>query len=547
MFLSLWFLIFGLIFLGLLESELGFSGIVEFEVFGVGSNVVSFSLFFDGYRLLFCYILFMIVSSVFAFSSVYMRGDCFEVRFNYLVVLFVLSMVVLIVVPDLLFTLIGWDGLGVSRFLLIIYYLSGSSMSAGLKTYLINRLGDGLFVVSLALLIFQGNWNLLSLDYSLVFSFFFVLGCFTKSAQFPFGSWLPDAMAAPTPVSALVHSSTLVTSGLFLLIRFSHVLPDCLYFLLGLVGFWTMFLASLAACLEYDSKKVIAYSTLSQLGFIVVSISMGFVSLAFFHLLAHAIFKALLFICAGYKICIVNHFQDVRFLNSSFFQGFFKNFVMTVCVLSLMGFPFLAGFYSKDSILESGFWVWKKIYYIFVLFSLPLTSYYSVRLILLLSGDSWRKKVVHCFDTLVSGFSWFILLFLAIRGGYFFSRSEVFLAVGLVSSFFDKVVVFVLVFCGVFVAVGGGESLRYFRFCYFSELGFLKTFNGYFFLDWFSELFLGVYQSLDLGYKSWFLGYLNDCLVGYSSLLKELSLFYNSLKRGVLVICFLFLIFLLLV
>lgn len=116
-----------------------------------------------------------------------------------------------------------------------------------------------------------------------------------------------------------------------------------------------MMLASLAACLEFDSKKVIAYSTLSQLGLIIVSISLGLVQFAFFHLLTHAVFKALLFITGGYKIYVVNHFQDIRLLNSRFLQRFFKNFLMKVCILSLMGFPFLAGFFSKERVLEGSF------------------------------------------------------------------------------------------------------------------------------------------------------------------------------------------------
>jgi len=231
-----------------------------------------------------------------------MEHEIFFKRFNGLVLAFVASMIFLILIPDLLFTLIGWDGLGLVRFLLIIYYLRGKSFNAGIKTYIINRLGDGFFMVGFGILILQGNWLIDSLKIVFLFVFLFVLGCFTKSAQFPFSRWLPDAMAAPTPVSALVHSSTLVTAGIFLLIRFSNCFSDAFFLFLGCIGFWTMFLASLSACLEHDSKKIIAYSTLRQLGLMIVSLSMGLISFAFFHLLTHAIFKALLFITSGYKI-----------------------------------------------------------------------------------------------------------------------------------------------------------------------------------------------------------------------------------------------------
>lgn len=164
-------------------------------------------------------------------------------------------------------------------------------------------------------------------------------------------------MAAPTPVSALVHSRTLVTAGIFLLIRFFNCLTGSKFLILGCVGFWTMLLASFSACLEYDSKKIIAFSTLSQLGLMVVSLALGFVNFAFFHLLTHALFKALLFIVRGYKIFKTCHFQDNRILKFSFFYKYFKNFILQVCILSLIGFPFLAGFFSKERILEGSFWV----------------------------------------------------------------------------------------------------------------------------------------------------------------------------------------------
>jgi len=162
-------------------------------------------------------------------------------------------------------------------------------------------------------------------------------------------------MAAPTPVSALVHSRTLVTAGIFLLIRFFNCLDGVFFLFLGCFGFWTMFLARLSACLEHDSKKIIAYSTLSQLGLMIISISLGLVNFAFFHLLTHAIFKALLFITRGYKILNSSHFQDNRMLKFSFYSKFLKNFVMQICVLALIGFPFLAGFFSKDRVIEGRF------------------------------------------------------------------------------------------------------------------------------------------------------------------------------------------------
>jgi len=297
-----------------------------------------------------------------------MQREIFLKRFKILVLLFVVSMFLLILTPDLIFVLIGWDGLGLTRFLLIIFYLRKNSFMAGIKTYIINRLGDGFFLVGVGVLVLQGSWFLLKINYLVVFVILFLLGCFTKRAQFPFSSWLPDAMAAPTPVSALVHSRTLVTAGIFLLIRFFNCLSGVKFLILGCVGFWTMLIASFSACLEHDSKKIIAFSTLSQLGLMVVSLAIGFVDFAFFHLLTHALFKALLFIVRGYKIFKTNHFQDNRILKFSFYYKYFKNFVLQICILSLMGFPFLAGFFSKEKILDGSFWVWKKFFFFLNLF-----------------------------------------------------------------------------------------------------------------------------------------------------------------------------------
>jgi len=181
-----------------------------------------------------------------------------------------------------------------------------------------------------------------------------ILAAITKRAQIPFSSWLPAAIAAPTPVSALVHSSTLVTAGVYLLIRFNYYLNFNKYFLffLLLLGSLTILISGIGANYEIDFKKIIALSTLSQLGLIMRILSLGYIKLAFFHLLTHALFKALLFLCAGIFIHRIINFQDIRI------SGGFNNQLIIVIIffnisrLALCGMPFLAGFYSKDIILE---------------------------------------------------------------------------------------------------------------------------------------------------------------------------------------------------
>lgn len=353
---------------------------------------LDFSIFADWIRLLFFSVLCLIVSCVLKFSCVYMAKDIFRIRFTWLVLRFVLSMSFLIFIPHFFFLLIGWDGLGITRFLLVIYYLRDSSWAAGMKTYLINRLGDGFFLVGLVLFIYKGHWDINRLDNKWLLGYIIILGCFTKRAQYPFSRWLPAAMAAPTPVSSLVHSSTLVTAGIYLMIRFIKIFSDGAFILIGISGLWTLYSASLAACAEFDGKKVVAYSTLSQLGLMAVSISLNLPIFAFFHLITHAIFKALIFICVGYLIKKMNHFQDLRSLKGLWSTSPTLRITLIIRRLSLLGFPFLAGFFSKELILENQILVVNNIFNYLVLLSLPLTSYYRCRLTFnILKGAKYKR------------------------------------------------------------------------------------------------------------------------------------------------------------
>lgn len=220
-------------------------------------------------------------------------------------------------------------------------------------------------------------------DRWLIFKIILILAAMTKRAQIPFSAWLPAAIAAPTPVSALVHSSTLVTAGVYLMIRFRAALEESnSQIILLIISCLTMFIAGLGANFEYDLKKIIALSTLRQLGVILRIISLGYPDLAFFHLLRHALFKALLFICAGVIIHNVSDYQDIRHMG-----GLIKFIPITISFfvirnLALCGFPFLAGFYSKDIILEISF-ISSINLVVFILFviSTILTVIYTTRLV----------------------------------------------------------------------------------------------------------------------------------------------------------------------
>lgn len=218
------------------------------------------------------------------------------------------------------------------------------------------------------------------------FRLFFLIASLTKRAQIPFSAWLPAAMAAPTPVSSLVHSSTLVTAGVYIMIRFNYFLTENLKFFLILISLTTIIISGISGVFEFDLKKIIALSTLSQLGFIIYSISLGLDNLAFFHLITHARFKALLFICAGLFIHNFCDNQDIRFFGLINKNFSFSLSIFNVANLSLCGFPFLSGFFSKDLILELV--LLKKvnlIYFFLVFLGTFLTVFYTIRLIYFLT------------------------------------------------------------------------------------------------------------------------------------------------------------------
>nr|YP_010952872.1 NADH dehydrogenase subunit 5 [Quadrella coronata]WMQ53292.1 NADH dehydrogenase subunit 5 [Quadrella coronata] len=347
--------------LGVMKFNLGVSDIVEWELLSSNSMTVTFTLVFDWISLLFLCFVFLISSSVLYYSGSYMEGDKNFNRFMYLVLMFVLSMTLMVLSPNLVSILLGWDGLGLVSYCLVIYYQNEKSANAGMLTVLSNRVGDVAILLGIGLMSSMGGWNFFLYSYYLDDSWFMVkvmlvLASMTKSAQIPFSAWLPAAMAAPTPVSALVHSSTLVTAGVYLMIRFSPALEgSSIQSVLLIVSCLTMFMAGLGANFEYDLKKIIALSTLSQLGVMLSILALGYSDLAYLHLLSHALFKALLFMCAGVVIHSVGGYQDIRCMGGLVKFMPLSSSYMMIANLALCGFPFMAGFYSKDMILEISF------------------------------------------------------------------------------------------------------------------------------------------------------------------------------------------------
>nr|YP_009112207.1 NADH dehydrogenase subunit 5 [Drosophila incompta]AIY56331.1 NADH dehydrogenase subunit 5 [Drosophila incompta] len=363
---------------------------IEWEVVSLHSISIVMTFLFDWMSLLFMSFVLMIASLVIFYSKEYMSSDININRFIMLVLMFVLSMMLLIISPNLVSILLGWDGLGLVSYCLVIYFQNVKSYNAGMLTALSNRIGDVALLLAIAWMLNYGSWNyvfyleVMQNEFEmLMIGSLVMLAAMTKSAQIPFSSWLPAAMAAPTPVSALVHSSTLVTAGVYLLIRFNILLANSWMgqFLLLLSGL-TMFMAGLGANFEFDLKKIIALSTLSQLGLMMSILSMGFYKLAMFHLLTHALFKALLFMCAGAIIHNMNNSQDIRLMGGLSIHMPLTSACFNVSNLALCGMPFLAGFYSKDMILEVVMISNINMFSFFLyFFSTGLTVCYSFRLV----------------------------------------------------------------------------------------------------------------------------------------------------------------------
>nr|UFQ24452.1 NADH dehydrogenase subunit 5 [Pingus sinensis] len=349
-------------------------------LFSWGFLGLKFSFSFSS--LLFSLILLLVTLSVLGFSSFYMDGELDLGYYMAVLMIFVGSMFFLIFSNSIFTILVMWDLLGISSFFLVLFYSNWESCSSAMNTAMTNRLGD-FFLFIFFCGFFMSGQNSLSLEFcSLGLVVFLVLCSFTKSAQFPFSSWLPKAMSAPTPVSSLVHSSTLVTAGLILLIVFGElVLVKNASIIVFVSGLLTLGFASFSALVECDVKKIVALSTLSQMGFCMVTLSLGLTFVSFLHLVSHALFKSCLFMQVGYIIHSSFGQQDGRGYGSIGSLSKFMQLQVLVTLFCLCGLLFTSGCVSKDYILLSFFSGGFKIFLsvIFFLF-VYLTFVYSVRL-----------------------------------------------------------------------------------------------------------------------------------------------------------------------
>lgn len=402
---------------------LGSSLFFEWCLFRFNRFDLIILLLFDWLRCRFISLVILIRRIVIFYRSDYILKDYLFKKFIILVFLFVMSILLLILSPNMIRVLLGWDGLGLVSYCLVIFYENDKSSSAGILTILSNRIGDILILLSIALIIEFGSWNIFYLqmvnynfNYKVIF-FIVLLSGITKRAQIPFSAWLPAAMAAPTPVSSLVHSSTLVTAGVYLLIRFDNFLE--LKYFLFCISLLTILMSGVSAIFETDLKRVIALSTLSQLGVIIMTLSFGYYEIAFFHLLSHALFKSLLFLCAGSFIHGGRDFQDSRFIGSIWVNSPIIIVFFIISSLRLCGFPFISGFYSKDLILEIFIMNSLGVFIFFlIILSTFMTFIYSIRLFYLIRiNKSIYKNIISYSDRLYLYYPISILFIFSIIGG----------------------------------------------------------------------------------------------------------------------------------
>ncbi len=383
---------------------------------------VDWGFMFDSLTVSMCVVVTFISSLVHLYSTEYMSHDPHLSRFMSYLSLFTFFMLILVTSDNFVQMFVGWEGVGLCSYLLINFWFTRiQANKAAIKAMIMNRIGD--FCLIIGILLIYVNFksvdyatvavlapflknveiNFLNINFNLLslIGIFLFLGAVGKSAQLGLHTWLPDAMEGPTPVSALIHAATMVTAGVFLIARSSFIyehITNVLGFI-TIIGALTSIFASTSGLVQNDMKRVIAYSTCSQLGYMVFACGLSNYSVGVFHLMNHAFFKALLFLSAGSVIHAINDEQDMRKM------GGLKNLVpftysmVVIGSLALIGFPFLTGFYSKDLILEVSFGQYSILgYFSYILGTLGafLTAFYSTRLLYLtfLSKPNGHKKVI---------------------------------------------------------------------------------------------------------------------------------------------------------
>lgn len=418
---------------------------------------VDFIFRFDSTTTLMCFVVYTVWMNVETFLPYYVKNDLAVRRFLTYFPLFTFCMLVMVTAGNVLQFFMGWEAIGLCSYLLInFWYTRVQANKAALKAILVNRIGDFALLCGIILcwLMFESFniddiilsaitqrpipvWSCDTLGIVVhsidIVCLFFFIAAMSKSAQIGLHTWLPDAMEGPTPVSALIHAATMVTAGIYLLIRFSgvFVLSSGVLAFMSIIGALTAFFAATTALAQSDIKKIIAFSTCSQLGYMVMACGSAQFSVAFFHLLTHAFFKAALFLCAGIIIHTLNGEQDLRRMGGLKKKLPFVYVVMSIASLALAGAPYLSGYYSKDAIIGVLWFQSDWVGYfcgILAVLAAICTSMYSAAIVhhAFLTTPRWNVKTLFALNApgayasdVVSHTSIFFLSVLSIFTGYY--------------------------------------------------------------------------------------------------------------------------------
>jgi NADH-quinone oxidoreductase subunit L len=400
---ALSWIVFANVSLGTAPSSVSVLG----EWFSSGALKADWALRIDSLTAVMLIVVTTVSALVHLYSIGYMSEDPSRPRFFAFLSLFTFAMLALVTADNLLQMFFGWAGVGLASYLLIgFWYQKPSANAAAIKAFVVNRVGDfgfllGIFMVfvltnsvsfeqifaaapglaNTKIHVFGGDFDAMTVTCLLLF-----MGAMGKSAQFLLHTWLPDAMEGPTPVSALIHAATMVTAGVFMVARLSPLFEQssaALSFVI-FIGATTAFFAATVGLVQNDIKRVVAYSTCSQLGYMFVGLGVGGYSVGIFHLFTHAFFKALLFLGAGSVIIAMHHEQDMRHMGGLWRKIPFTFAMMTIGTLALTGFPFTSGYYSKDAIIEAAYASHRSMAfygYLMTVIAAALTSFYSWRLV----------------------------------------------------------------------------------------------------------------------------------------------------------------------
>lgn len=367
---------------------------------------LSFNLYIDYISYNFSMLTCLISVTAYAYSIVYMRFEANIIYFIFLLKLFVLSMITLIWAGNWLTFILGWEMIGISSFLLINFWVNKiTTLKSAFKAFTFNKFSDVCLIIGFLIILNINNFyfnttyfhlntlnynklNFFNIDISLIdfILFIFILGSFCKSAQFGFHIWLPDSMEAPVPASALIHSATLVSAGIYLLLRYNILLQFSefnFYFILILSSF-TSFYGAIIAAFQTDGKKILAYSTISHCGFLMVSILLFNPTITILYLIGHGLFKSASFMCVGNLIQVNNNYQDSRVWGNHSLVYFFEFFTLLLCIINLGGLPFTINFFTKHFlfVIYNYSTIMNIITYIFLTFAAYSGIFYSFKIIL---------------------------------------------------------------------------------------------------------------------------------------------------------------------